>query len=241
MIPQDWPPSMPPVTVNPPPGSAAIVLPVRDNLRFVKLTLHSILDFTNTRYMLTLVDNMSGFKTREFLTSARSNHPINVIQYQGSRSLSAIWNAGLRFMFSYANVAYGVVTTPSIVVTPGWLWRMIRLLNENPKHGVLNPHSNAANHDQDLLGRPIDTVWPFCAMFTRALYERIGGFDETYTEPGPCIQDFAERASRAGFPAFCADVAYVHVFWRFGWEFDPAALACDAERLLRTYDKAAVR
>lgn len=237
MIPQEWPSSTRPFTANPPPGSAGIVLPVRDNLRFVKLALHSILDFTNARYMLTLVDNMSGFKTRNFLESTRANHPVNVIQHQASRSMSAVWNAGLRFMFAYSNVEHGVVLTPSVVVTPGWLPRMVKTYRTIPYVGVINPHSNSATHDQDMNGTDIQHVWPFCALFGRALYERLGGFDETYTEPGPCIQDFAERAKKAGLRTFCADSAYVHTFWRFGWQADHAALAKDAERLLATYER----
>ncbi|QOR55531.1 MAG: hypothetical protein UMS36scaffold28_21 [Phage 59_13] len=237
MIPQEWPASSRPFTANPPPDTVGIVLPVRDNLRFVKLALHSILDFTAGRYMLTLVDNMSGFKTRQYLESARSNNPINVLQHQTSRSLSAIWNTGVRFMFAYSNVRYAVVLTPSVVMSPGWLGSMVKAANHNPTTGLVNPHSVLSTHDRVLSGTDIEHVWPFCTLIKRTLYERLSGFDETYTEPGHCIQDFTERARKAGFRAFCDDETYVHNYWRYGWQPDSVAQAKDAERLLATYSR----
>lgn len=113
-----WPPSTKPVLTSPPDGTVGIVLPIRDNLKFFRLAFHSILDFSDYRYMLTIVDNMSGYETRAYLEGVRRNHRVNILQYQQDHAQGAEWNLGLRFMFAFAAVQYGVVLTPDVVVEP---------------------------------------------------------------------------------------------------------------------------
>ena len=165
----EWPPYTKPFRANPPEGSVAIVLPVHDGLRFFKLTYHSILAFTDHRYMLTLVDNMSGFRTRQYLESIRHNHAINVLQYQKEHSLGAEWNLGVRFMFAFATVKYAVCLTPTVVVEPCWLSSVVRAIHTFEDHRPIVPESNVDN--SHLIG------------FTRELYERLGGFNESSKDP----------------------------------------------------------
>lgn len=201
-----WPQSTKPFRSNPPEGTAGIVLPIRDNLKFFKLAFHSILDFTDYRYMLTIVDNMSMFSTRQYLESIRRNHPVNVLQYQQVHSQGAEWNLGLRFMFAFANVRYGVVLTPDIVAEPNWLSRLTRSLG--PEVDLTWPLSNSRVAGGD--------AKPFCTAFKRAAYERLTGFDEVFHEAGPCMADFGDRANKAGLRASCDTQVYIHQFERNG-------------------------
>ncbi len=202
-----WPPSVKPCLTNPPEGTVGIVLPIRDNLKFFKLAFHSILDFTDHRFMLTLVDNMSGFSTRQYLESIRRNHAVNVLQYQQPHAQGAEWNLALRFMFAFAAVQYGVVLTPDVVMEPYWLSRMIKNMTDGD-YGT--PDSN-------------DDGGGFCMAFKRSAYERLGGFNETLLDRGPVMADFIDRAAKGGFRSFYAHHIYVHHFIRSGGRPESAA------------------
>ncbi len=217
----DWPQTTRPVISNPPAGSVGIVLPIRDNLKFFKLAFHSIMDFTDYRYMLTIVDNMNGFSVRQYLESLRRNHPINVLQYQQTHAAGAEWNLGLRFMFAFLNVQYGVVLTPDVVTSPNWLSRLIKGLNEGAGHDIVVPRSN----------EPPDAVPGFCMAFKRATFERIGGFNEAFHESGPTASEFIERAKKADLRPFWSAEAYVHHFDRNGWRPDEESIRQDQELL----------
>jgi hypothetical protein len=219
----DWPQTTRPVISNPPVGAVGVVLPIRDNLKFFKLAFHSIIDFSDYRYMLSIVDNMNGFSVRQYLESLRRNHPITILQYQQTHSQGAEWNLALRFMFSFVNVQYGVVLTPDVVMEPNWLSRLIKGLNDGAGNDIVLPDSNEAK----------DAVPGFCMAFKRATYEILGGFDESFHESGPAAQDFIERAKKAGLRAFWSVESYVHHFERNGWRPDDDVLAADRE-LLKT-------
>jgi hypothetical protein len=217
----DWPQTTRPVLSNPPVGSVGIVLSIRENLKFFKLAFHSLMDFTDYRYMLTIVDNMNPFSVRQYLESLRRNHPINVLQYQLEHSQGAEWNLGLRFMFAFLNVQYGVVVTPDVVMEPNWLSRLIKGLNDGAGNDIAFPLSNALP----------SAVPEFCMAFKRATYEHLGGFDESFHESGPTASDFIQRAKKADLRAFYSTEAYVHHFERNGWRPDDESIAADREIL----------
>jgi hypothetical protein len=216
-----WPQSTKPYRSNPPQGTAGLVMTVRDNLKFFKLAFHSIMDFTDYRFMLTVVDNMSLFSTRQYLDSLRRNHPVNVLQYQQTHSQGAEWNLGLRYMFAFANVEYGIVLTPDVVVEPNWLSRLARSLSLEDDLAWPLSNSRIAGGDAK----------PFCTGFKRAAYERLAGFDEVFHEAGPCMSDFAERAKKAGLRASCETQVYVHQFERNGCRPDPEQMTQDTAYL----------
>lgn len=221
--PIDWPQVTKPVISNPSYGTVGVVLPIRDNLKFFRLAFHSVLDFTDYRYMLTIVDNMNPFSVRQYLESIRRNHPINVLQYQQTHAQGAEWNLALKFMFAFINVQFGVILTPDVVVEPNWLSRLIKSLNQTPEMDIVIPRSNESP----------DAAPGFCMAFKRVVYERVGGFDESFTESGATAANFIDRAKAAGFRPFWSTEAYIHHFDRNGWRPDDTVLARDRE-LLKT-------
>ena len=155
----DWPQSTKPYRSNPPEGAVGLVIPMRDNLKFFKLTYHSILDFTDYRFMLTIVDNMSSFTTRQYLDSIRRNHNVNILQYQKDHSLTAEVDLAVRFMFSFSQVAYGCVVMPSVIVEPNWLSRLVNDLNASLSEKAVVPSNAGAG----------------AILFRREAYESAGG------------------------------------------------------------------
>ncbi len=166
-----------PYKTNPPQGTVGIVLPIRDDLPFFKLAFHSIRSFTDYRHMLTIVDNMCSFSTRNYLTGVQRNHTVNVIQYQKDNDLEGIWRAGFNFMLPYASVKYGLALTPNIIVEPLWLAALVRAL-QNSKAEAVVPESNT------------DTAQ--CILFHREAYERMGhvGALQKITTPSVYVHKF---------------------------------------------------
>lgn len=215
-----WPHSTKPIRANPPAGTVGIVLPIRDNLKFFKLAFHSILDFTDHRFMLTLVDNMSDFSTRQYLESIRRNHQVNILQYQQTHAQGAEWNLGLRFMFAFANVQYGVTLTPDVVVEPSWLSRLVRAMDSGASNDIVLPQSNEKSDD----------VPSFCMAMKREAYEKVGGFDNGYHDARYAASDFAQRARMSALRMFWETQVYVHHFKRSGASLDPESIAEDTAK-----------
>lgn len=230
--PTDWPPSARPFLSNPPEGSVGIAIPMRDNLKFFKLTFHSVLDFTDHKYMLAIVNNMSGARTATYLESLQRNHSVNVLKYQKDHCLAAEANLAIRFMFSFANVKYGVLLTPDVVVEPNWLSRMVKTLTSNDKVGIVGPMTSHGPTPQRI-GRE-DTTYPatsvasFCMVFRRETFESINGFDESFAGHGYEDQDFCARAEKAGWQTLIDASVFVHRFARSGMRADQAQLEKNA-------------
>lgn len=227
--PNEWPPSTRPWLSNPPDGSVGIAIPMRDNLKFFKLTFHSVLDFTDHRYMMAIVDNMSNLKTVEYLKSIPRNHSVNVLKYQRDHSLAAEANMAFRFMFAFATVKYGILLTPDVVVEPNWTSRIIKTLTSNPKVGIVGPMTSHGPVPQRI-GRedttyPATSVGAFCMAFRRETFESINGFDEQFQGQGFEDQDFCHRAEKAGWQTVVDANVFVHRFHRNGTRTDSATVA----------------
>ncbi len=206
--PRPWPPSTRPYRTSPPAGAAGVVLPVRDDIKFFKLTFHSLVTFSDYRFMLTLIDNMCGIETVDHLNSLRKNHNVNVIQYQNDHNLAAEWNAGLKLCFAWPNVKYGVVMTPTVVVEPYWLSRIVRTLSD-PGVGIVSPRSN----DRDA------AMLTSCFGFRKEVYEAAGGFNEGLAREDDAL-DFAQRVRNLGLSVAQDPLAYVHKFTQNDFDYD---------------------
>lgn len=203
---KEWPPYVKPFRSNPPDGSVAIALPIKDDLRFFKFTYHSVLAFSDVPFVLTVVDNMSGFKTVQYLESVRRNHQVNLLQYQQEHNVAAEWNLALRFMFSYSTVRYGVCLTPTVVLEPYWLSQLTETMRTLDA-GIISPETR--KDDPQLLSS--------CFVFKREVFEDVGGFDESRWQ-GDFAKDFARRAQEKGHKVVKNHTTYVHKFENNGFD-----------------------
>lgn len=230
--PMPWPHSSRPFLSNPPDGSVGVALPMRDNLKFFKLAFHSILDFTDSKFIMAIVDNMSGAKVSGYLEGLRRNHNVNVLKYQKDHNLAAEANLAFRFMFSFENVKYGALVTPDIVVEPDWMRKLMITLMYNERIGIVGPATSFGPVQQQLeRGEtliPTSSVGSFCMMFKRKTFEDINGFDEIYMDHGYEDSDFCYRAEKAGWGIAINPSVFVHRFSKSGMSPDPITLAKNA-------------
>ncbi|WP_050420604.1 glycosyltransferase [Bradyrhizobium tropiciagri] len=129
-----------------------------------------------------------------------------------------------------------VLIESGTLVSPGWLDRLLAVLDADPRHGLACPSTNRAWNElaafpyaqSDVAGlaraaeeagrrfgagwkslAPLWGVGDYCLAAKRAVVEAIGPADEGY-ELGPCWEmDYAAQAARAGFGVVWAQGAFV--------------------------------
>lgn len=213
-----WPPSISPCKKNPPENSVGVVIPLRDGLKFFRLAFYSVLYFTDYPYMLNVIDNRSMPRTRNYLNTLGKNHDISILQYDAPFNYSAEVNLGIRYLFSFPAVKYGLILNADAIVEPHWLSKMIRIMNEDPKIGMVGPVSNVATEFQTSFRRagrfPVPYLSGLCMLFRRDVFEGVDGFDEEFI--GGCFEDwdFCERAKKKGWNCVVDGNVYVHHYHR---------------------------
>ena len=212
-----WPHSTVPFRTDPPLNTVGIVIPMRDGMKFFKLCLYSVLNFTFPPYMLTVVDNLSGLRTKRQLRSLSQNHPIEILRYDEPFNFSAQVNLGLRHVFSFPNVKYGLILNADTIVEPDWLTHLLVIMNSD-KYGAVGPLSNVAIPEQE--GRRENIVEltrrlsGLCMLIRREAFEEVGGFDEQFVGGGYEDQDFTLRLLNTGWKLGVARRVYIHHFHR---------------------------
>lgn len=209
---------MNPFYKNPPQNSVGIVIPMRDNLKFFKLAFHSVLSFTEHPYMLTIIDNMSSFTTKKYLRATQKNHNANVLSYQEDFNFAAQVNQGLRYMFSFPQVEYGIVLHSDVVVSQRWVSGLLNVMSLDDSFGVIGPISNTSPDEQKQWVKggayaPVKSgLSSFCMMFKKEVFQILKGFDEGYVGGGYEDLDFCRRAEKFGWKCAATGDVYVHHF-----------------------------
>jgi GT2 family glycosyltransferase len=198
----DWPHSTPPCKADPPANAVGIVIPVRDGLKFLKLNLYSVLYFTSHPYVLTVVDNLSGLKTKQFLRSFEQNHAVDVLRYDEPFNFAAEANLGLRNVFS-RGAQFGLVLNADAVVEPDWLGHLVDTMLRNKEAAAVGPISQVGNPEQ--MGARTDELYDvrrlsgFCMMIRKSAFEQSGGFDESFLGGGFEDWDLSQRLLGLGW------------------------------------------
>lgn len=189
---------------------ASIVVPIYGALPLVKKCVESIFQHTQFPYELILVDDCSPDPAvRDYLNSvdalfddfpsSKKCVDVKVIFNKKNKGFAATCNIGMRA----STGQYICIHNSDVIVTPDWLTKMVLALEADPSHVIVNPCTN----NTALINVPMEPgrsyldmnralerkspknypeIMPtgFCLFFRRALYERIGGFDEAFVSYG---------------------------------------------------------
>lgn len=223
MNPSEWPRSVAPSRDNPPGYSVGIVIPVKNGLKFFKLCFHSILNFADHPHTITVVDNQSNLKTKDYFRIQAQNHGISVVRYDEDFNYAAEVNRGLRAAFAARSIHFGLVVQADVVVGPEFLSRLVLPFAEEERLGVSAPGG----------GDPIEAA---CLIFRRRVFEEVGGFDEDFKGCGYESLDFVERARVAGWQVRENPSVRIH---HFGAAFlrGPERADVESANLLRFKEK----
>ena len=214
----------------------SIVILACNQLEYTRKCLDSILEHTELPFEIIVVDNGSIDDTPEFLDSLFeekfSADQLKVIRNKENKGFAAGNNQGI----AAACGEYILLMNNDIVVTPGWLDRLIACAKRNPRAGIVGPLSNyvsgpqqakAVNYDTQTLeglnrysarlaeqycdnAQRLLRVVGFCMLIKRVVIDKIGGLDDLYGLGNFEDDDFSLRAALAGFESWMAEDCFVH-------------------------------
>lgn len=215
------------------PPVASIVILTHNALDYTRQCLDSVLQHTDPRHEILCVDNASTDGTVEWLQDlARDEERCRVVYNQENLGYAAGNNIGL----AHAKGDYLVLLNSDVVVTEGWLDKLIACAQAHPQAGVVGPVTNsitgvqklpkvgydqkslknldifARMHGEALAGQDEPALWivGFCMLIKRELLARIGGLDERYGIGNFDCTDYCLRNFLAGYQAMIASDCFVH-------------------------------
>ncbi len=166
--------------VKAPKSLVSIIIPVFNQLHYTKLAIESIKKYTAIPYEIIVVDNGSTDGTFEYLSSMRD---VKVIRNPKNYGFPRAVNQGL----SASGGEYVVILNNDVIVTNGWLERLLDHIRDDSSIGIIGPISNYASGVQVL-------------NYAERFYTKDGKVD------GEALQKFADelyiknKGKRAIFP-----------------------------------------
>ncbi len=183
-------------------------------------------------YEVVVLDNLSTDGTRAI--AARYAEADTRIRYI-AHTANAGFAGGNNLAAAAARGNYLVFLNPDTIVTPGWIHRLVRHCETEPRTGALAAvtnfsgnqtkidfrYSNAAEMEQFALalaeqrrGERLEVpVAPlYAVMVPRRVWEQVGELDPGYEVGMFEDDDFSLRIQRAGFGVFAAEDCFIHHF-----------------------------
>lgn len=223
----------------------SIVILTHNQLEYTKKCIESIFTHTKEPFELIVVDNGSTDGTIEYLETEvgggrtedgdrKADIRVRIIKNRENLGFAAGNNQGM----AAARGNYIHLMNNDIVVTPGWLDRMVSCAERDPKIGIVGPMSNYVSGPQlvenvpynmesleglddfaakfsdqyDSKTQRILRVVGFCMLIKRAVINKIGGMDSRYGLGNFEDDDFSLRATLAGFESWIAEDCFIHHF-----------------------------
>ena len=233
-------------------GVTSIVIVTHNQLEYTRQCLDSLQRLTDQACELIVVDNGSSDGTVEYL---RGFPGVRLIVNETNRGFPAAANQGM----SVATGNQVLLLNNDVVVTTGWLLRLLRALHSDPAIGLVGPCSNFVSGPQQVETRydsladldgfawdwggahegvrvDVNRLVGFCLLIRRQVVEAIGLLDEQFGVGCFEDDDYCLRAVKAGYRAVIAGDAFVHHFGGrtfVGSGVDSGALMRENERRYR--------
>jgi GT2 family glycosyltransferase/glycosyltransferase involved in cell wall biosynthesis len=217
-----------------PAALTSIVILCFNGLAYTRQCLDSVERFTPEPHEILIVDNGSTDGTPGFLRQYAAGHDsVTLIMNDRNMGYAAGNNQALRA----ARGEYVVLLNNDVVVTDGWLGRMIGHMEGHADTGMVGPLTNSVSGAQLLTGIPYGTdmdrmhafareiqgrnagrtehcmrLVGFCLLIRRQVLDIIGGLDEGYLTGNYEDDDLCLRSCIAGFRNIIARDVFVHHF-----------------------------
>lgn len=210
--------------------SVEIIVPVYNNPHHLRRCVQLLYRHTDAAdFRLILVDDGSDAHTKRVLAAIAATHANSALLI-GDRNEGFIRAVNRGLAASRAD--YLVLLNIDVLVTPGWLHRLLAAAQSDPSIGLVCPVSNNAENLSIAMPRGYSfvdvaaliaarsrrrypdaaTVVDYCMLLTRDVLEAVGPYDPIYAPVFVEEADYQYRAAAAGFRAVVADDCYVFHF-----------------------------
>lgn len=197
--------------------SCDIIIPVFNQKQYTEDCINSIKKNTLVDYRIIIVDDKSTDSGSLKFLSDIADEKIKIVHNQENLGWVKSVNRGIE----ESTAQYACIMNNDTIVTDGWLDEMIKIAQQAPDIGLVNPvwekpdRVSIADYAQGLkkfTGEFVETDWVrgFCFLVKRELINKIGGLDEAYSPGYYDDWDFSVRAIAAGFRSVRAKSAYVY-------------------------------
>lgn len=198
----------------------SIIIPTYNGLGLLRETIASIRRHTQSPYELIVVDNGSKDGTLEYLL----RYDITFVSLPGNIGFPAACNVGLRL----SRGERLLLLNNDVLVTKGWLDRLLACLHHAADIGIVGPMSNYVSGKQQI-SMPgsyeakaeqlalenagsyenVDRVVGLCFLFKRELMNTIGLLDEQFSPGHFEDDDYCYRARKNGYKVMIARDAFI--------------------------------
>lgn len=224
-------PSLPAVIEQRKAKKVSIIMLTFNQLEDTRQTVESLFKYTHSDFELIFVDNGSVDETRSYLEQLQETTPnVRLIFNDRNLGFAKANNQGMKI----ANGDYILLLNNDVILTEGWLERMLACAESDPSIGVVGPVTNSAVGQQVVefpLGHHADGVqkfaciqllenagyWfeihriiGFCLLVKRGVIEKIGMLDERFGPGGFEDYDFCLRVKQAGYRIMVAKDVFVY-------------------------------
>lgn len=198
----------------------SIIIPTYNGLHMLSETVASVRKNTPQLHELIVVDNGSADGTLDFLR----REDVTFVSLPANSGFPKACNAGLRL----ARGKRLLLLNNDVLVTRGWLDKLLACLHHAPDVGIVGPMSNFASGKQqtempgsyeeaaERLAREhageyeqAGRVVGLCFLFKRELLERIGLLDERFSPGHFEDDDYCYRARQAGYRVMIARDTFI--------------------------------
>ena len=114
----------------------SVIILVHNALDYVKLCINTLTEYTSN-YELIIVDNDSNIETKEYLKSIKCNE-YTIVTNDENKGVSYGWNQGIK----QAKYDYVCLLNSDTLLTPNWLYRLMRGFKYSQDVGMTGPTSN---------------------------------------------------------------------------------------------------
>lgn len=209
----------------------SIITPLFNELSFTKEFIASVAKSGAEKFEFIFIDNASTDGTVEFLKElSRENTNVKVVFNNENYGFPIAVNQGIKI----SSGRYIVIANNDILVTDGWLERMISVAESDDKIGIVGPISNRVSgvqYDKNATYTTIPEMYKYakkvskknkgkmeefprvaflCTLIKKEVIEKIGGLDERFTPGNLEDDDFCFRAQLAGYKTIIAEDVFIH-------------------------------
>ncbi len=216
----------------------SLVMLTYNQIDFTKLCIESMFRHTRIPFELIVVDNGSTDGSLQYLSSLdRSGSAcvrVEIIANETNTGFANGCNQGIR----QSRGSSVVLINNDVVVTDGWLKRLLDAAESGPNVGMVGPRTNSVSGPQQIDAPDYDTrslgnleqfaqafaernkgsttphwrLAGYCLLIKRSVIDKIGGLDPRYKIGNFEDDDYCVRAHLAGFKSLIVNDCYVHHF-----------------------------
>ncbi len=212
---------------NPGRTEVSIILVTYNQIKYTLECIESIKQFTKIPYEIIVVDNASIDET---VKEIEKQDDVILIKNDFNYGFPTAVNQGIKAATG-KNI---LLLNNDVVLTEGWLERMLELAKSNPVIGIVGPVSNIVSGvqlDKNAKYNSIEEMHKYaskiklenagkffefprvaflCTLIKREVIEKIGGLDERFSPGNFEDDDFCLRAQLTGYKTVIAQDVFIH-------------------------------